>query len=317
MRFVLKAHALVALGVVVLSCSADRADATSVVESGTASARIADLRERFGLPIPAVTAPRFEAAAGPEAATHIRTVLPGEALRGIARPAHVSLPLRANGQVRLEDETSRVSVGFVLDHVQNAPVEVVEGVALYRGALDGADVVHRVHAEGTEDFVVFAERPAREELTYTVDVASVRGLRLVSNTLEFLDDTGTPLLRVAPPYVVDARRQRHEARLAVSGCAYDTSPIAPWGRKVTSPGADRCTLHVSWGNGVVYPAVVDPAWSATGSMATARAYHTASVLPRVECSSPVAETTTSTSRARSSSMRRATEASVPLPRRDP
>src|SRR5262249_39076000 len=51
----------------------------------------------------------------------------------------------------------------------------------------------------------------------------------------------------------------------------------PWGRAVTPPGADRCVVWVAW-RGATYPAVVDPSWTATGSMATARFRHTASVL---------------------------------------
>ena len=213
----------------------------TLVESSAAASRIADLRARFRLAVrspeddrPGLThaapakplvpttrpalgaavATRFEAAAGPDVATYVRAVLPAEALRGVTRPAHVALPLRATGEVKLEDDTSHLSVRFALEHVQDAGVEVSGGMALYRGALDGADVVHRVHAEGTEDFVVFETRPAREELSYSVDVSRVSGLRLVSNTLEFLDETGTPVLRVAPPYVVDAKRRasRGEAR---------------------------------------------------------------------------------------------------------
>ena len=208
----------------------------------------------------------------------MRAALPTEALRGVTRRARVALPVRANDEVTLEDETSHLSVHFALDNVHDTHIEVADGMALYRGALDGADVVHRVHAEGTEDFVVFEQRPAREELSYSVDVSRVPGLRLVSNTLEFLDEAGTPLLRVAPPYMVDAVGQRHDAKLAVNGCAYDTSPAAPWGRRVTTPGAARCTVHVAWAGAIVYPAMLDPAWGATGSMATARWVHTESVL---------------------------------------
>jgi hypothetical protein len=209
---------------------------------------------------------------------YVRARLPPEALRAVNRRAHVALPRRANGAVKLEDETTHVAVSFTLDRVQDTQIETSEGVALYRGALDGADVIHRVHAEGTEDFVVFEQRPAREELRYSVDVSRVAGLRLVSNTLEFLDDGGSPALRIAPPYVVDARGEHREAKLAISGCAYDDIAAAPWGRKVTSPGADQCAVHVTWA-GVTYPVMVDPSWGATGSMATGRKEHTASVLP--------------------------------------
>jgi hypothetical protein len=179
----------------------------------------------------------------------------------------------------IEDQISRLSVSFALDNVRNARIELAAGgLAIYRGALDGADVLHRVHGEGTEDFVVFETRPLREELNYTVDVSRSPGLRLVSNTLEFLDEAGTPLVRVAPPYVVDARGTRRDAKLAVTGCAYDTSSVEPWGRSITRPGAERCSLQVTWTGTTTYPAIVDPAWSATGSMATARVFHAASVL---------------------------------------
>ena len=89
---------------------------------------------------------------------------------------------------------------------------------------------------------MFESRPAREEIVYDVDVSRVAGFRLVSNTLKFLDEGGNPRLRVAPPYVVDA------------------------------------SVRVAW-KVAVYPAMVDPSWTATGSMANVRSYHTATLLP--------------------------------------
>jgi hypothetical protein len=124
---------------------------------------------------------------------------------------------------------------------------------------------------------VFESKPAEEALVYDVDVSRVAGLRLVSNTLEFLDEGGAPRLRVAPPSVVDAAGVVHEATLAVDGCAYDVNPAGPWGRTVVRPGAGRCGVRVAWASSV-YPAIVDPSWVATGSMAAARGLHTASVV---------------------------------------
>jgi hypothetical protein len=279
--------------------------AQTLTESAGAAARIAELRARFRLALspapgslgfagahanpaapPATILPpvlgmpaatRFEAAGGADARTHVRAVLPAEARRGIRRTARVALPVSANDEVKLEDEVSHVSVRFALEFVRDARIEVATGMALYRGALNGADVIHRVHVEGTEDFVVFEQPPAREELRYSVDVSRAAGLRLVSNTLEFLDESGSPALRIAPPYVVDARGGHHEAKLAVTGCAYGDNPASPWGRTVTKAGAERCTVNVTW-SGVAYPALVDPAWVATGSMVTARSVPSASVL---------------------------------------
>src|SRR6185312_6068955 len=119
-----------------------------------------------------------------------------------------------NGSVGLADDTSRLAISFALEGAAAAPIAVASGIARYAEALGGADVVHRVHAEGTEDFVVFEARPAREELRYDVDVSRVAGLRLVSNTIEFLDEAGAPRLRVAPPSVVDAGGAMHAATLA-------------------------------------------------------------------------------------------------------
>ena len=86
-----------------------------------------------------------------------------------------------------------------------------------RRALPDADVIHRPSAEGTEDYVAFDSAPAREELVYDVDVSRAAGLRLVANTLEFLDKEGAPRLRVAPPMVIDAAGKSNAATLTVEG----------------------------------------------------------------------------------------------------
>jgi hypothetical protein len=207
----------------------------------------------------------------------VRAVVPRPAKQGGARTASVVLPTAANNPVDLEDDVSHLAVKFSLKNASAAVLETPNGIALYLGAVAGADLIHRVHAEGTEDFVVFEKRPAVEELVYIVDVSRVAGLRLVSNTLEFLDEGGVPRLRVAPPYVVGATGSRHEAHMTVTGCAYDTNPRAPWDRGVTRAGAATCELRVTW-HGVEYPALADPNWTSTGSMSAARYYHSASLL---------------------------------------
>jgi hypothetical protein len=208
---------------------------------------------------------------------HERAIVDADATRGVSKPAHVALPERANGTTVVEDATSHLAVTFALRDASDAPIAVAGGIAMYRRAFGGADVLHRVHAEGVEDYVDFQERPAREVLHYDVDVSRVAGLRLVGNTLEMLDQQGAPRLRVAPPYVVDARGERHAAMLSIDGCAYDADPSGPWGRPITPPRAPVCTVRVAW-EPVTYPAIVDPNWSATGSMAKGRAFHTATVL---------------------------------------
>jgi hypothetical protein len=174
-----------------------------------------------------------------------------------------------------------MAVSFSLKGATDASLAVGDEMAVYLGGYGAADVLHRVVADGTEDYVSFATQPAREELTYHVDVSQAAGLRLVpaTHTLELVDETGAPRLRVARPYVIDARGKRHEASLALRGCAYDTSGVGPWGRPVTPPGARSCEVHVTW-SGVEYPAMVDPKWTLTSQSASkVRQDHTSTTLP--------------------------------------
>lgn len=177
-------------GIVLVHCGTDHAaPASSYDEASVASARVAELRTRFGLPAPAVE--RFDVIG-----TRAVAVIP-DSRRG-NRPARVGLPLRADREVEIEDEASHVGVRFALQGTSEAKMTWGGGMALYAGALDGADVVQRVFGEGTEDFVAFERQPSHEQLRYAVDVSRVAGLRLVSRTLEFLDESGTPVSARSP-----------------------------------------------------------------------------------------------------------------------
>lgn len=248
-----------------------------------ARARIAALRARF----PGALGARAAVAVAPTASGALRAAAPDAA-------ASIELPPRAAGPVRLADSASRVAITFSLAGAADVPAAVDGDLVLYPGALraqgGGArDVLHRVLPNGTEDFVVFDEEPEQTELRYRVDVTAVSGLRLVERTLEFLDASGSPRLRVAPPYLVDADGARVPASLSVEGCAFDASPRAPWGRPVTPPGAPACTVVVAWQPaGVRYPALLDPQWIATtNQMVAARTRHTATVIDPTNPASPV------------------------------
>ena len=203
------------------------------------------------------------------------------ALAGVQHQARVELPLRASEPFGLTDKDSGVSLEVTLKDAGDSPAEMAEGYVVYRGATgQQANVVHRATAEGTEDFVVFEQAPAEPAVHYLLSLGEgVAGLRLVANTLELLDDGGTPRLRVAPPYLIASDGTQHVATLAVDDCAIDTDSSPPFGRAVTAPTARQCGLNVSWsGDAVSFPALLDPSWTTTGSLATARDSHRASVL---------------------------------------
>jgi hypothetical protein len=191
-----------------------------------------------------------------------------------SRAAHVDWVAAADAAAatRLTDPSGTVSLAFALREASPVTGLKRDAVTLFKGALHGADVVHSTREDGVEDFVFFDAEPAREELTYDLDVSKVAGLRLVGDSLELLDAGGAPRLRVERPWVSDADSKRRDASLAVDGCAFDTSPVAPWGRPVTAPGASRCQLRVQWRD-VRYPAVVDPSWTTTKGLAGTRYGH--------------------------------------------
>lgn len=191
----------------------------------------------------------------------------------------VSLPTYANAPTRIEERASHVGARFRLEGATNAKgVEDGELVRFSGGYRGVGDVVMRVSDEGVEDFVELRARPSREELTYTVDVSQAAGLRLVADTLELLDERGTPRVRVNPPWIRDANGERRPAHLALEGCSFDTSVHPPWDRPVTAPGQRECIMHVSWEAQAAYPLVVDPAWVGTGSMAEKRTRHAAALM---------------------------------------
>ncbi len=191
--------------------------------------------------------------------------------------ADVELPGRARGRTRLVDNGSNATVEFSLQGVRDVSGEASDGYLVFRGAADGSDVITSVTNDGVEDFVVFEEAPRQSVVTYDVRLgAAIAGLRLVANTLEFLDVGGAPRLRVAPPYLVDAGGEYHRAELGVLGCAHDTDPSPPWDRPVVAPGATSCGVEVRWSSsGVSYPALLDPQWATTGNMVNVRLGHQA------------------------------------------
>lgn len=193
--------------------------------------------------------------------------------------ARVRIAERASQGFRVESTTAPADVSVRLVGTGDTQGEVGRGFVVFRGALGaGTDMIHRAHADGLEDYVRFEQRPATEALVYDLELGDgIAGLRIVANTLEMLDADGTPRMRVTPPSVVDAEGTWHWASLSVEGCAVDTSPVPPWRRATTPPGAARCGLRVDWsGSGVVYPALVDPDfWTNTNAMGTARYSHVA------------------------------------------
>lgn len=188
--------------------------------------------------------------------------------------------MRASERIALLEPSSGVSVSVALQDATDAPGELASGYVVYRGGYKaGADVIHQVGLDRHEDFVLFAQPPSESVVRYQIELGDkVAGLRLVENILELLDRDGIPQLRMNRPYAVDASGVRHQATVALDGCAYDQNPQPPFYRDVTAPGASVCSIAVAWDGSAAYPLVLDPVWTTTGSMTSPREGHAMALL---------------------------------------
>jgi hypothetical protein len=234
---------------------------------------VATLKARPGSPLGADVANGFDAVSG-----GLKPRFAAGDVGGESKPARVTLPSSATGALHLEDAASNAAVDVTLRGAA-AAAQPSNGYIVYANAL-GSAVVHRPVPSGTEDFIAFDAKPAATQVSYDLVLgAGTAGLRLVGGILEVLDAGGAPRLRVAPPFIVGADGTSTPATLAVAGCPVDTNPSPPWGRAVTAPGAPSCRVNITWpASGVSYPAILDPKWTTTGSMGTARQEHTALLL---------------------------------------
>lgn len=216
---------------------------------------------------------------GSKVAPHVELLSAGGVLGEVpGARAEIALPVRADGAFRLRDEQSGMTIDVGLAGATASAREESNGYVVYRsGYVNGAHIVHRPTSQGTEDYVFFPEKlPETPELRYDLGLGEgVAGLRLVDRTLEMLDAKGAPRLRMTQPYAVDGDGRRLAINVAIEGCAYDASGVAPWGRPTVDPGAKHCSVRLSWDASAKAPLVVDPEWILSTNMNHARMNATA------------------------------------------
>src|SRR5205814_486163 len=161
--------------------------------------------------------------------------------------ARVRLRDKAAVPFRVEEARSHLAIDVALVGARDVAAEKADDYLVFAAAhASGASLLHRANPQGIEDLLSFDQRPPAALVEYDVALGDgVRGLRFVANTLELLDASGAPRLRVSSPYLVGADGGRTEAILAVAGCAVDRDPAPPWGRKLTAPGAKSCRVTVT------------------------------------------------------------------------
>ncbi|MCC6214172.1 MAG: hypothetical protein IT376_04850, partial [Polyangiaceae bacterium] len=190
--------------------------------------------------------------------------------RAVLRPAWAAveavLPPSAGGWISVRRLDTAAEARFRWEGLADHAAEHTAGVVLYPGVVPGGgDVIVQALEDGVEDYLVLEEAPRGGRLGLTLRWAGAAGLRLVADSLELLDAAGTPLLRMHAPIAVGAAGEVYRVRVRVSGCRYDSDPRGPWGRPVTPPGAEECTVSFELPPGLAYPALLDPSWTSAGT----------------------------------------------------
>ncbi|MEZ4225923.1 MAG: kelch repeat-containing protein [Polyangiaceae bacterium] len=186
----------------------------------------------------------------------------------------LTLPSRLTQPAEIGDPRSGMLVRFSVPGASDVEASTQGNVQRFERAFGSDRFERHADPDGVEDLIRLRPGSTLSELRYAVTLHGVAGLRLVGRSLEFLDDTGTPRLRIAPPYIIPRGQRAEAADLRLEGCNADYRPTPPWGKAPIPPGSESCQVVVSWSPSLAkHGAVLDPYWTTTQDMAVSRTDH--------------------------------------------
>ncbi|HEX8435612.1 MAG TPA: kelch repeat-containing protein, partial [Archangium sp.] len=199
-----------------------------------------------------------------------------EATRLDETALQVTLPAEAGGVMEISTRGYLFQVRE--DGSERGPAARASGGAAFYGSSRFWKPVGASRLEGerrwrtrrAEEFLILAqargEHRARYEITVPEGVVRVRD---AGSHLEFLDASERPVVRMHSLVVRDRAGLSREGQMKLLG----STPLE-------SPSARRVVVELTVSlEGLTGPVVIDPAWSSTGDMITARTSHSAVLLP--------------------------------------
>jgi hypothetical protein len=172
-------------------------------------------------------------------------------------------PARYGEPFVVEGEGVRVAVRPVGGSDVGAQIE--NGQVIYRNAYPETDSMHVVSAGRSEEFLFLQNECAPREFAYELSELSA-GTRVesVNGEVHFTNKAGHGV-KIEAPWLIEATGKQRAGAVR-------------WDLEESKSGAPQ-RLRLVVAEGLHYPAVIDPSWTVTGSLGTARTLHTATLLP--------------------------------------
>src|SRR6266550_2840859 len=137
---------------------------------------------------------------------------------------------------------------------------------IYREAYPETASVHMVGAGRSEEFLYLQSECAPREFGYEIsELSAGTRVELVKGEVRFTNKAGQGV-KIEAPWLIEANGARR-------------ADAVHWELDTAKSGSGPQRLRLVVAAGLRYPVVIDPSWTTTGSLATARAAHTATLLP--------------------------------------
>src|SRR5262245_25852860 len=164
----------------------------------------------------------------------------------------------------VESEGVRVAVRPVGG--TEAAARIDNGQVIYHEAYPETDSVHVVSSGRSEEFLFLQSECAPREFTYEIsELSAGTHVELVQGEVHFTDKGGHGV-KIEAPWLIESTGARR-------------TDAVHWELDRAQRGTGPQRLRLVVAAGLRYPVMIDPSWTATGSMGTAREFHTATLLP--------------------------------------
>ena len=215
---------------------------------------------RFIVPVEEVTETSMPGGLKPEEAS--AWLAAEQRLRG-ARRDRLQLGYPARYDEATVADAHGVHVELRAVNANPAPIEIEEGKVVYRNVYPGTDSMHVYRDGESEEFLLLRDENAPVRFEYELKMSEGVQVSLDGGEVRLVKDQRQGLV-IPSPWIVDADGQRRE-------------DVVRWAVDEQFAGVLKLVLELNPAE-LSYPIVVDPGWRTTGSLHTARRYHTATLL---------------------------------------